>query len=220
MDVKATRKICFITAAAALIACTSALADLQQGERYFAQGQYALALTELQPLAKRGNAAAAFYLGVMYMEGRGVSQNVSSGIKLLHSSAEGGDSGAMLRLGRIYYDGQLHSQDLQKAASYTRAAAEKGLGEAAVFLGALYFRGAGVPKDPSTALALFRDAADTLEKAVRNGSALPAALSDARNATRALESKLTGEQISEAERIGRRWRSDKWLPGDDIQNVR
>ncbi|MGE7965165.1 tetratricopeptide repeat protein [Pseudomonas sp. NPDC089918] len=207
-------KVKILAAAVLLAASVEANAGLVEGDRYLAKGQYDLAYKELKPEADKGNAAAQFYLGTMYLEGQGVKQDVYVGVKLLEASANQGDSGAQLRLARIYYDGKVQKKSLEKSYVFARKAATQGVGEASMFLGVLYYKGAGVPQDSSVALALCRDASEKLATSVQRGEAVEAALTDSRKAVDVLEGRLTAEQKNEASKILAEWRSKHLLPGD------
>ena len=55
-----------------------ALADTaQDGARYFQKGDYSHALAAWRPLADQGNAVAQNGLGIMYLDGKGVTQNTA-----------------------------------------------------------------------------------------------------------------------------------------------
>src|SRR5262245_38383597 len=54
---------------------------LEDGQAAFAQADYVTALEKWKLLAEQGNAVAQFRLGLMYAEGRGVSQNDAEALK-------------------------------------------------------------------------------------------------------------------------------------------
>jgi hypothetical protein len=64
-----------------LLFCVSTLADLATGQRALNDGDYAVALKNLLPLAKRGNAVAQTDLGDMYYYGQGVPQDYAEAIR-------------------------------------------------------------------------------------------------------------------------------------------
>jgi TPR repeat protein len=53
---------------------------LSKGQAALKKGAYAEALREFQPLAKQGNAVAQYALGVMYLEGQGVTQDYKEAV--------------------------------------------------------------------------------------------------------------------------------------------
>jgi hypothetical protein len=54
-----------------------ARADFNAGVAAYKQADYATALREWRPLAEQGDASAQSFLGIMYVEGLGVSQDYS-----------------------------------------------------------------------------------------------------------------------------------------------
>jgi len=77
-------------------------ADLQKGQNAYNQGDYAMALHELQPLAEQGNAAAQYALGVMHANGDGVPMNLDTALKWYTLSAEQGYAFSQYTLAKIY----------------------------------------------------------------------------------------------------------------------
>lgn len=67
-----------------------ALADLDQGIAAYRQGKYKAALAALEPLAKKGDLQAQYYLGEMYLRGDGVSQDFKKAVAWYDKSAEAG----------------------------------------------------------------------------------------------------------------------------------
>jgi len=60
-----------------VVACAvPAWAGIEEGEAAYKRGDCATALRECQPLAEQGNHAAQMILGRLYLEGRGVAQDV------------------------------------------------------------------------------------------------------------------------------------------------
>ena len=72
---------------------------------------YATALKNLRPLAKRGVADAQFYLGMMYYEGKGVPQDYAMAFRWLRKAALEGHASAQYALGWMYNTGQGVLQD-------------------------------------------------------------------------------------------------------------
>ena len=74
-------------------------ADFQAGVAAYQKGDYAAALREWTPLAEQGDANAQYNLGVMYIEGQGVSQDYKQAAKWFTRAAEQGDAVAQFNLG-------------------------------------------------------------------------------------------------------------------------
>ena len=80
-------------------------ADFQKGLDAAERGDYATALREWEPLAKQGDADAQNNLGVMYEEGKGVSQDYETAVKWYTLAAEQGDADVQNNLGFMYEKG-------------------------------------------------------------------------------------------------------------------
>lgn len=105
------------------------------------------ATEELQVIfekAKQGDASAQCNLGVMFMEGQGVSQNYAEAVNWYRKAAEQGDVEAQYFLGSMYGDGQGVPQSDVEAVKWYRKAAEQGFASAQHNLGAMYAQGRGV----------------------------------------------------------------------------
>ena len=87
---KLTTILCLTVAL--LFGCTGVCksADFQRGLTAHKSGDYAIALREWKPLAKQGDAAAQFNLGVMYEKGQGVPQDDKTAVKWYRLAAEQG----------------------------------------------------------------------------------------------------------------------------------
>ena len=80
-------------------------ADFEKGFTAYKSGDFATALREFTTLAKQGNAAAQYNLGVMYDEGRGVPENDKTAVKWYRLAAEQGHTKSQSNLGAMYYNG-------------------------------------------------------------------------------------------------------------------
>jgi hypothetical protein len=80
-------------------------ADFEVGVAAYEKGNFAAALKEWRPLAKQGNAAAQYNLGLMYDMGKGVPQDYKAAIKWYTLSAEQGNAFAQYSLGLMYWSG-------------------------------------------------------------------------------------------------------------------
>jgi hypothetical protein len=61
-------------------------------------------LSELLPLAEKGDARAQFQLGTKYLRGRGIAKNPAEALRWLRASGEQGFAKAQLYLGNHYTD--------------------------------------------------------------------------------------------------------------------
>lgn len=136
-----------------------ARANFQKGVKAELSGDYATALSIFRPLAKRGNADAQFYLGVMYHNGFGIPQDDAKAAYWYRKAAMQGNAWAQDNLGLMYENGQGVSQDYAKAAYWFRRAAGQDLAGAQYNFGVAYANGDGVPQDYAKALYWYRKAA-------------------------------------------------------------
>ena len=90
--------------------------------------------------AKMGNAIAQYYLGKMYENGRGVSQDYAKAVEWYRKSAEQGNADAQCNLGYMYRKGRGISQDYAKAVEWYQKSAEQGDADAQYNMGTKYVR--------------------------------------------------------------------------------
>lgn len=84
----------------------------------------------LRPLAEQGNPKAQYSLGMMYLNGLGVTQDDQQAAILIRKAAEQGIAEAQYNIGEMYLDGAGVSKDEQQATSWFRKAADQGHTEA------------------------------------------------------------------------------------------
>lgn len=77
-----------------------------QAQSFMEQGDYASATRLLTPLAARGEAQAQSQLGELYLQGRGVPQNIPKAFDLFKQAAGQGHAPAMYALGLLYETAQ------------------------------------------------------------------------------------------------------------------
>jgi TPR repeat protein len=123
-------------------------ADFQKGLTAARSGDFATALREWKPLARKGFARAQYNLGVMYDNGRkGVPQDYKTAVKWYKLAAEQENARAQYNLGVMYEDGKGVLQDYKTAVKWYKLAAEQGDSRAQNNLGVRYGTGKGVIKD-------------------------------------------------------------------------
>lgn len=178
----------------------SARAGFAEGASAYNARNYALALKEITPLAKAGNADAQHLMGLMYYMGRGVTRDYKQAFAWHAKAAEQGKSDAQYVVGAMYYTGNAVPQDQKHAVNWFRKAAEQGHAEAQHALGLMYrYNVAGVPHDTVIAYMLYNLAA---AGGHRNAAEQRAALAK----------KMTQEQIEEAQSMSRTWKVGTALP--------
>jgi len=164
-----------------------------KGFKAYEQGDYATALKEFLPLAKKGQVSAQAAVGQMYFEGKGVKPDPVEAAKWLEPAAKAGNARAQFLLGKLYLSGEGVQADPAKAAALSKAAADQGFVDAQVDVTALYYQGVGVPKDMVQAYLYA-----TL--AVRQGS------EDAKNILELLSQDMKPEDIAKGDALVRAWK--------------
>ena len=161
--------------------------DTSQNDRAVAQAK------ELRKSAEAGDASAQYRLGLLYYEGRGVSENPLQAKEWFDMAAKQGHAGAQLHLGTMYLEGKGAPQSAQMALVWFSRAAEQEEGLAFAKLGGMYARGRGVLQD-------FVQAHMWYNLGAAHGDLKAAEARDA------LAQQMTSTQIAEAQRLAREWK--------------
>ena len=90
-----------LTALALGAGTSSARADLQAGIDAYLDGDYAVALTNLTPAAEAGDPIAQYFLGEMYLQGKGVNQDFAQAAAWYEKAAVGGHTDAQAAIGSL-----------------------------------------------------------------------------------------------------------------------
>lgn len=119
---------------ALLLPAITANADFATAMKAYEAGNYETAIEELLPLAKQGNAAAQYQMGLIYNNGDGVPQNYRDALVWFRRAAERGHVDAQIELGRMFLHGKGVRQDNVMAYVWLNLAVaqgddELGLGE-------------------------------------------------------------------------------------------
>ena len=67
----------------------------------YERGEYAAALRLARPAADQGNANAQTWIGVLYANGQGVSQDYAEALRWYRKAADQGNATAQNNLGRL-----------------------------------------------------------------------------------------------------------------------
>ena len=89
------------------------------------RGDYATALQIIRPLAVQGDAGGQYYLGIMYANGWGVSQDFAEAARLYRLAAVQGYALAQNNLGALYANGQGVPRDYVQAYMWLDIAAKR-----------------------------------------------------------------------------------------------
>lgn len=120
-------------------------------------------LRELMANAEKGNAVAAFRVGVIYEEGCGVRRNRQIAAAYYELAGKNGHVEGAVRLGSFYAQGDVIGMDYVKARALLRGPAAKGHPLANFHLGVMAYRGddsAPAKPDVDAAMKYFKAAAE------------------------------------------------------------
>ena len=98
-------------------------------------------IAELRRTAEQGDAKAQHDLGVMYYNGKDVTQDYTEALEWFRRAADQGLADAQSDLGYMYSNGKGVSQDYTEALKWYRRAAEQGYAPAQYNLGAEHAHG-------------------------------------------------------------------------------
>ena len=101
--------------------------------QYTEQQNYQAAFTIFKELAEQGNASSQFNLGLMYKQGKGVSQDYHQAVKWYQKAAEQGHAKAQFHLGAMYILGQGVRQNDASAKIWFGKACDNGHQDACDF---------------------------------------------------------------------------------------
>jgi localization factor PodJL len=141
---------------ASAIGKKSATVQVPQGERLPDQ----IGGPNLRTAALKGDATAAYEVGVRFAEGKGVPQNLEEAAKWYDRAAQAGIIPAVFRLGTLYEKGMGVTKDVDTARRYYVQAAERGNAKAMHNLAVLDADGGGKGPNYKGAAQWFRKAAD------------------------------------------------------------
>jgi len=115
----------FLTLSLVTISVSSA-ADFATGLKAYQKGDYVTAAKEWRPLADQGDPAVQFNLGLLYLDGQGVPQDLDQAVKWFIRSAEQGYDKAQLNLGALYSVGKGVKRDYVQAYKWLNICSSQG----------------------------------------------------------------------------------------------
>ena len=110
-----TLKRLLLTASMGCLIATANAAPMDDAKAAFERGDYAQAFKIFKSLAAQGDASAQSNLGVMYDNGKGVTQDYKEAVKWYRLAAAQGNASAQFNLGVMYKEGQGVTQDYTSA---------------------------------------------------------------------------------------------------------
>ena len=126
-----TLKRLLLAASMCCLVATANAAPFDDAVAAYDRGDYAQALKMFRQLATKGNAVAQFNLGLMYANGRGVSQDDEEAVRWYRLAAAQGYARAQYNLGTMYASGQGVTQDYASAHMWYNLAGSAGDAEGA-----------------------------------------------------------------------------------------
>ena len=179
---------------------------LDTGRHALEKGDYATAVSGLLPLARKGNASAQYYVGLMCHQGKGLPEDNPAAVGWARRAAAQGNADAEALLGILYSQGQGVPRDDAEAARWFAKAAARGNAMGQMKTGMCHMCGLGVPMDYLKAYMWFDLA---VSRSTGHDQMCNRNLRDTFAAM-----QLTPAQIAEAQRLAREWRPHKPSPSN------
>ena len=110
--------------------------------------------------AENGDSEAQYELGLSYIYGIGVEENIAEGVKWFQKAAEQGKTEAQFNLAIAYADGRGIQQNSVEASKWFQKAADQEDAASQYFLGTMYNHGDGVRQDYDEAIKWYLKAAE------------------------------------------------------------
>ena len=125
----------------------------------FCYGQRLDDIAGIRLSAEQGNVEAAYYLGMIYINGTGVPRDEVKAFNWIKTAAEKGYAPAQDSLGIMYVNGQGVQRNAVEAIKWIKKAADQGLADGQNDLGAAFQHGQGVDKNLAEAAKWYQLAA-------------------------------------------------------------
>ncbi|CCD98770.1 trypsin-like serine protease [Bradyrhizobium sp. STM 3809] len=129
-------------------AASASAAELEEAVAAAGNGQHAIALRRLLPLAARGDARAQFDVGFMQAFGWGQPRNPVEALAWYRKAADQGLAVAQHYLGIAYVNGEGVPSNYGEAGRWFSRAAAQGFAQSQYMLGLMMLDGRGVQQDP------------------------------------------------------------------------
>lgn len=138
-----------------LHADTNTTQNAQEGTISFYHENYLEAQKFLSKASEAGDPSAHYYLGLMYLNGRGVPTSYQEAARLFALGAQKNHAGAQIALGVLLIEGIGVPQNFKRAAILLTLAAKQNNQDAQAILGWVYKYGVGVRENKIVAYALW-----------------------------------------------------------------
>ncbi len=169
-----------------LFAASGWAGDFEKGWKAYSATDYATALSEWQDLAAAGDANACYGMGLLYGNGFGVDMNDELALKNYTIAAEKGHADAQYSLGIMHQNGWGVPIDEEEGIKWYLLAADQGVVGALLALGRVYAMD-------------FSEKFDAVEAYKWFGLAEKSGDIDAKTKREFLASRMTADQIAEAD---------------------
>jgi TPR repeat protein len=192
----------------ALFCCLSlpALAGFEEGRAAYDRKDWETTVTELRPLAERGDDRAMVLIGNMYYFGYGVLQSYKEAASLYQRAAAKNNIDAMLALGAMNVSGKGGDINLHSAVQWFEAAAKHGSHSGAFFYALIMARGNKSKTDDIK--PDFYNAYKWFRIAGSEGAPPKLQRSAQKFASGIAKKKLTVEQIAKADAEAAAWKPE------------
>jgi Sel1 repeat len=126
-----------------------------QGVMAYDAGDYRRAFDLWLPLARTGDLAAAFNIGLMLRDGRGVPKDEPRALTFFKKSAERGHLGSEVNLAKMYYEGIGTPPNYLEAARWLMILSRRGHYPSMYKLAGMFERGEGIQRNLKAARTLY-----------------------------------------------------------------
>lgn len=167
---------------------------MEEGLEAARAGNFKKALSELLPLARAGNAEAAYGVADMYRVGKGVRKDAAEAARWYRVAAQRSHAVAQYNLAVLYAAGEgVPKKDFAEARHWFQLAGDQGFAPAQYNLAVLHAVGEGGPRNLVQAYMWF-------ELAAAQGNA------EAASARDQIAGEMTKAQVAAAKELARSWR--------------
>ncbi len=130
----------------------------EKGEQYLGAEKYTEAYDFFSKAAEKGDAVSMYNLGLMYVDGMGLSQDGVKAQEWYRKAAEKGSTEAMRDLGKMYFLGKGTQQNYKEAAKWFKQAADNENAEGMRLFGDMCKLGLGMEQSNSEAAKWYKKA--------------------------------------------------------------
>ena len=197
-------------------------ADFNKGVEAYQNGNYEVAFDEWAALAEDDDPMSQYGLGILYREGKGVSQDFDEAFNWFELSADQGNEYALNALGEMYDNGDGVEKDYEAAYDYYLEAGDAGVIEAIFNLGVLLDAGKLGQENDDAAIEMYEIAAEAGHEGAIHNLANPLDKieeDESANNTQATSSKSLDLLDQQFEKIRQQYNNDDNFSDVDLYNA-